>query len=105
MAVAVLDPEVENVKIIHTNTAEPIEGFPVELMGAPIPETTIIDWCKDNLDKLDQDTLNYSLIQVVTKTLKKKGFSLDKQKLYKRNVYRLTANNLIVEGSNIIKEE
>jgi ribonuclease HI len=105
MAVAVLNPEVENVKIVHTNTTEAIEGFPVELMGAPISEDVIVEWCKNNLNKLDQNVLNYSLLQVVTKTLKAKGFSLDKQKLYKRNVYRLTANNLIVEGTKVIKEE
>lgn len=105
MAVTVLNPEAATVKIIHTNTQKPIEGFPVQLMGPPIAEGVLIDWCLNNLDKLDQDTLNYSLLQVATKTLKKNGFNLEKHKLHRSNVYRLTANNLIAESAKVIKEE
>ena len=105
MAVAVLNPEVANVKIIHTNREKPIEGIPVELMGPPVNETILINWCKDNLEKLDEETLNTAMMQVLAKTLKKRGFSLDKQKLAKQTVYRLTANNLIAEGTKVIKEE
>lgn len=105
MAVAVLNPEVATVKIVHTNTQKPIEGFPVQLMGPPITEGVLIEWCRNNLDKLDEDILNYSLLQVASKTLKKNGFNLEKQKLHRSNVYRLTANNLIAESTKVIKEE
>lgn len=105
MAVAVLNPEVATVKIVHMNTEKPIEGFPVEMMGPPITEAVLIQWCRRNLDKLDDDTLNTALLQVATKTLKKNGFNLEKQRLHRSNVYRLTANNLIAEGAKVIKEE
>jgi ribonuclease HI len=105
MAVAVLNPEAATVKIIHTNIQKPIEGFPIELMGPPIAENRLIEWCRDNLDKLDEDTLNTALLQVATKTLKKNGFTLEKQRLHRSNVYRLTANNLIAENAKVIKEE
>jgi ribonuclease HI len=105
MAVAVLNPEVATMKIVHMNTEKPIEGFPIEMMGPPIAEGILVEWCRNNLDKLDQDALNTALLQVATKTLKKNGFNLEKQRLHRSNVYRLTANNLIAEGARVIKEE
>lgn len=105
MAVSVLNPEVADMKVIRTNTEIAIDGLPVELMGPPANEDVLIDWCKKNIDKLDQDTLGSALITVLSKTLKKNGFILDKQRLHKRSIYRLTANNLIAEGSKLIKEE
>lgn len=105
MAVAVLNPEAATVKIIHTNREKPIEGFPVELMGPPVSATTILPWCKDNLDKLDQELLNTALLSVVTKTLKKKGFELEKQRLHRTVQYRLTTSHLIAENTHIVKEE
>lgn len=105
MAVAVLNPEVATVKIVHTNTQKPIEGFPVEIMGAPVAEGVLIQWCRNHLDKLDEDLLNVALLQVAVKTLKKNGFNLEKHRLHRSAVYRLTANNLIAEGAKVIKEE
>ena len=105
MAVAVLNPELATVKIVHMNTQKPIEGFPIEMMGPPLEEDRLIEWCRKHLDKLDEDSLNTALLQVATKTLKKNGFNLEKHRLHRTNVYRLTANNLIAEGSKIIKEE
>ena len=105
MAVAVLNPEVADVKLIRTNTEVAIEGLPVEIMGPAVGEDRLIDWCRDNLDKLDQDLLGSALLTVLTKTLKKNGFTLEKQRVHKRSVYRLSANNLITEGAKLVKEE
>jgi ribonuclease HI len=105
MAVSVLDPAIATVKIIHTNQEKPIEGFPVELMGPPVTANVILRWCKDNLDKLDEDTLDNALMAVVTKTLKKKGFELEKQRLHRTALYRLLSSHLIAENTHIIKEE
>lgn len=105
MAVAVLNPEVADVKLIRTNTEVAIEGLPVEIMGPAVGEDRLIDWCKDNLDKLDKELLGSALLTVLTKTLKKNGFNLEKQRVHKRSVYRLSANNLITEGAKLVKEE
>jgi ribonuclease HI len=105
MAVAVLNPEAATVKVIHTNQEKPIEGFPVELMGPPVTANVIIEWCKNNLDKLDQETLNNAFIAVASKTLKKKGFELEKQRLHRTAQYRLLSCHLIAENTHIIKEE
>lgn len=105
MAVAVLNPEVAEVKLIHTNQTKAIEGLPIDLMGPPVSGRVLSEWCKDHLDKLDKDELDNALLSVLTKTLKKNGFILEKQRLHRTAVYRLLANNLIAEGSKIIKEE
>lgn len=105
MAVAVLNPEVAEMKIIHTNQAKPIEGLPIDLMGPPVSFQILTNWCKNNLEKLDEDDLNNAMISVLTKTLKKNGLILEKQKLHRTAVYRLLANNLIAENTKLIKEE
>lgn len=105
MAVTVLNPEIATVKVIHTNREKPIEGFPVELMGPPVSANVILRWCKDNLDKLDEDTLNTALLAVITKTLKKNGFELEKQRLHRTVQYRLISSHLIAENTHIVKED
>jgi ribonuclease HI len=105
MAVAVLNPEIADVKIIHTNTQVAIEGLPITLMGPPVGSSVLAKWCRENLDKLDQDTLDSALLTVLAKTLRKNGYELEKQRLHRNNLYRLCANNLITESAKVIKEE
>jgi ribonuclease HI len=105
MATKVLNPEAE-VKVITTNTEVALEGFPLTLMGPPVSDANIHTWCRNNLDKIDQSFVDAALISALSKTLKKKGFELVKQKLHRTSQYRLvSANHLIAEGTTIIKEE
>lgn len=105
MAVTVLNPEVATLKIIRTNQEQPIEGFPVELMGPPVNASTILRWCKDNLNELDEELLDNALLAVVIKTLRKKGFELEKQRLHRTVQYRLLSKHLIAENTHIVKED
>ena len=105
MAVRVIDPEQEDI-VIESNTEVAIEGLPVSLMGPPVSDRVLIQWCLSNLDKLDQSDLNNALLSTLTKTLKKKGFDLPKQRLHKTALYRLIPlNHLITETTTITKEE
>jgi ribonuclease HI len=105
MAVAVLSPQAEE-KVVRTNTETPIEGLPISLMGPPVTERTLSDWCKKNLDKLDKNALSVALIQALTKTVRKNGFEIVKQKLHSSSQYRLiTKNHLILNNTTITKEE
>jgi ribonuclease HI len=107
MAVQVLNPvsTVEEARVI-TNAAIPIEGLPIWMMGPPVSETQLSKWCFDNVDKLDKAAVSSALLQALTKTLKKKGYELTKQKLHRSTSYRLvSANHLIVEVPTITKEE
>ena len=103
MATEVIQPR--DVKIVSTNTDVPIQGLPIALLGPPVPEKSLIMWCNQNLDKLDQDILETCLLTALSKTLKRKGFTLAKQRLHRSNLYRLNASNLISEGKVIIKDE
>jgi len=105
MAVHVLHPE-EEVKVIQSNKESPIVGCPLQLMGPPVSERTIIEWCKLNLDKIDQTALSAALMTALSKTVKKNGFEVVKQKLHRNNQYRLvSANHLIAGNTTITKEE
>jgi ribonuclease HI len=102
MAARVLQPET---KTISTNKETAIETLPLQLMGPPVSESTVAQWCRDNLDKLDNGAVNSALISALGKTVKKKGFELTKQKLHRSTMVRLvSANHLIAEGSIVIKE-
>lgn len=105
MASRVLNPE-EEVKIVTSNTQALFVGFPVDIMGPAVSERTLLDWCHANLNKLDKAALDAALISALTKTAKKSGFNLEKQKLHRTSMYRLiSSNHLIAEETNIVKEE
>lgn len=105
MAVRVLDPEAPIAKVV-SNAEVPIEGLPIWMMGPPVSEANLATWCHSNIDKLDKGAVQTALLQALTKTLKKKGFELTKQKLHRSTSYRLvSANHLIVEVPTITKIE
>lgn len=106
MATKVLCPEEEEEVVVTSNTEEAIPGCPLKLMGGPIGERELVTWCLSNLGKLDETALNSALISALGKTIKKKGFELDKQRLHRSVLYRLkTDTGLIKEGVTITKEE
>lgn len=106
MAVRVIEPELDEPIIIKSNKETPIEGLPLQLMGPPISENELINWCMNNSTKLDRDSLENALLSALSKTVKKKGFEMVKQRLHRNNLYRLkTDSGLIKEKVTITKEE
>ena len=105
MAVKILVPD-EDTKEITSNKEEAIPGCPLKLMGPPVPEKELVEWCLDNLDKLDQSALHSAVASAFAKTIKAKGFDISKQRLHRSTLYRLkTDTGLIKEGVTIVKEE
>lgn len=105
MAYHVITPEEEKKEIV-TNGEEAIEGCPLKLMGAPMTEKDLVTWCLSNLDKLDEGSLNTAIVSAFSKTVKKKGFEVEKQRLHRTTMLRLkTESGLIKEGVTIVKEE
>jgi len=103
MAVEVLNPKEE--KVIEAS-AEVLEGCPLKLMGPPVEEVQLINWCFENMEKLDTLELRKALVTVLSKTLKKKGYEVEKQRLHRINVYRLkTESGLIKTDVKVTKEE
>jgi len=105
MASKVINPE-EDIKEVVSNGEEALDGCPLKLMGAPVSEKELVTWCLSNLGKLDESFLNTALISAFSKTVKKKGFEVEKQRLHRTVMFRLkTESGLIKEGITIVKEE
>jgi ribonuclease HI len=105
MASNIINPE-EEIKEVVSNGEEAIDGCPLKLMGAPVPEKELVTWCLSNLCKLDESFLNAALISAFSKTVKKKGFEVEKQRLHRTVMFRLkTESGLIKEEITIVKEE
>jgi ribonuclease HI len=102
MAVSVLIPK-EGVKVIN-RTEGIFPDLALSIMGPPIEEDTIIEWCKTHLHLLDHQALKTSLFGAFQKTVKKNGFSTEVQRMSKTRLVRLTSG-LIKEGVTIIKHE
>jgi ribonuclease HI len=106
MATKVLCPEDALPKEITSNTQDPFENCPLKLMGPPVSEKELVEWCLSNLNKLDQSSLATALCTVFSKSVKSKGFEVTKQKLHRSTLYRLkTDSGLIKEGITVVKEE
>jgi hypothetical protein len=105
MATKVINPE-EEIKEVTSNGEEALEGCPLKLMGPPVGERELVTWCMLNMGKFDESELNKAIISAFTKTVKKKGFDVEKQRLHRSTLYRLkTDTGLIKEGITVIKEE
>jgi ribonuclease HI len=107
MAARVLSPDLkDDTKVVSTNTQTLFEDFPVKLLGPAVAERSVLDWCRNNLDKLDADALDAALLSAIGKTAVKSGFKLEKQKLRKTAMLRLIpSTHLIAEGVSIVKQE
>jgi hypothetical protein len=75
------------------------------MMGGPVEESVIINWCRNNLDKLDSVALKTALFSAFKKTVIKNGYDVDIQVINKTKVVRLVSASLVKEGPTIIKEE
>lgn len=109
MAAKVIEPPSDDSPVfspILTNKKVSIEGLPLQLMGPPVAEKELTEWCMSNLAKLDKEALNSALLSALTKSLKKRGFEVTKQRLHRETLYRLkTDKGLIKEKVVINKEE
>ena len=94
MAVEVLEGKKEEIKPVRI---EGIDGCPLQMMGPPISEATLVSWLRKNIDKLDENALNNALIQALSKTYKKNGFEVVRHKLHRTSEYRLVSSTHIVK--------
>lgn len=87
MVAKILNPE-EVVPVMKVD----VKG-PLQLMGPPVSETQLYNWCFANLHELDSSALRSAILTAYTKTMKKNGYEVTKQKLHRTNEYRLIAGN------------
>jgi hypothetical protein len=72
-------------------------------MGPPVLDTDLVKWCLANPDALGKDVLNSAILALLSKTFKKNGTEMVKQKLHRTTQYRLIASTHII--TEIHKEE
>jgi len=66
---------------------------PLQLMGPPISETHLYNWCMSNLNELDSEAMRIAIITAYTKTMKKNGYDVVRHRLHRSVEYRLTSGN------------
>jgi ribonuclease HI len=101
MAVSELIDKDEDLKIIKT-TDNILPDLPLKIMGGPIEESIVIEWCKSHLDEMDKNSLNSGLFSAFKKTLNKKGYDLEIQQLNKTKVVKLISKTNIIKDDIII---
>jgi ribonuclease HI len=102
MAVSVL-LEKEEVKVIN-RTSGIFPDLALSIMGPPVEEAIIIEWCKTHMNLLDPQALKVGLFSAFQKTVAKNGYNTEVQRLSKSRLVRLSSG-LIKEGVTIVKKE
>jgi ribonuclease HI len=106
MAVDMLNPPAHKETHAITKHTGPFETLDFTIMGPPVNEYIIVDWCKQNLDKLDKVALQSALFAAFQKTIRKNGYEIEKQRINNKKVVRLLAkSHLIAEGPTVVKED
>lgn len=104
MASAALDETPpEPVPTVKDVEVQAITGCPLQMMGPPVSDATLVNWCRLNLDKLDQTAVKSALLKALTVTMRKNGYDVVKQKMHRVTQYRLTALSRIV--ADVHKED
>jgi ribonuclease HI len=97
--------DAEEVKTV-SRTANVFPDLPLSMMGPPLEEAKITEWCKTHLDLLDQSALKAALFTAFQKTVHKNGYGIELQRINKTRVARLVAaTSLVKEGITIVKQE
>ena len=103
MARATIDPTVSVVPPPAED--ELFEGCPLRLMGAPVPQSSLLSWMRGNLDKLDKDVVDKYLFKAMTETCKLRGVALTKQTIQRSSMIRAERTNLQIDRVTLAKTE
>ena len=89
----------EEVKVVCVPGVSSVKGVkgPLQVMGPAVTETELYGWCMENLKELDASSLKSAILSAYTKTMKKNGYDVIKQKLHRTTEYRLNNTNLTIE--------
>ena len=89
MAAGALDDTPAPAPPTPTQKTKEIEGCPLQLMGPPLTEETLVKWCREHFDQLDESALNAALLSALSKTVRRNGCELVKRRLRRVTQYRL----------------
>lgn len=84
-----------SVQVVTTSVEDEIfEGCPLRLMGAPVSQSTLVTWVRENLNKLDKDIVDKHLFKIVTEICKTRDVTLTKQTIQRTPMIRAERTNL-----------
>jgi ribonuclease HI len=103
MARATIDDTVRPAQSVAEDIV--IEGCPLQLMGAPVSQSALLAWTRNNLDKLDKDVVDKHLFKAFTEICKTRDVTLTKQVIQKTPMIRAERMNLQINRVQIDKIE
>jgi ribonuclease HI len=86
MARATVDDTVREVPLPAEDVL--FEGCPLQLMGAPVAQSVLLQWMRTNLDTLDRSVVDKHLMKALTELCKIRDVSLTKQTIQKSPMIR-----------------
>ena len=81
------------------------EGCPLQLMGAPVPQSTLIAWMASNLSVFDRSILDKHLMKALAEICKTRDVVLTKQIIQKTPMIRAERMSLQITRVTIEKDE
>jgi len=64
------------------------EGCPLQLMGAPVAQSVLLNWMRENLGTLDRSVVDKHLMKALTELCKTRNVNLTKQTIQKSAMIR-----------------
>lgn len=102
MARATID---ETVRVVAPSATDVLfEGCPLQLMGAPVPQTVLVSWIRTHLDALPADVVNKHLFKAFTEACKDRDVTLTKQTIQRAAMIRAECSRLQVSHPTESKE-
>ena len=86
MARATVDDTVREVPLPAEDVL--FEGCPLQLMGAPVAQSVLLQWMRTHLDTLDRSVVDKHLMKALTELCKIRDVSLTKQTIQKSPMIR-----------------
>lgn len=81
------------------------EGCPLQLLGPPVSQSSILTWMRSNLASLDKDVIDKHLLKALVELCKTREVTLTKQTIQKTPMLRAERTNLQVNRVTIDKVE
>jgi hypothetical protein len=72
-------------------------GCPLQIMGGPVQQKTILTWMRENIDTLDRDLVDKHLFKAFTELCKARDINLVKQVIAKTPMIRAERGHLQID--------
>ena len=81
------------------------DGCPLQLMGAPVSQPSLLTWIRANIDSLDKGVIDKHLFKAFTELCKERDVNLTKQTIQKTHMIRAERTSLQISRVQVDKIE